>query len=47
MANAILKLNHTVVQGWKITVLKFNPTLVQGCVDVLCMYEHTNLPTLT
>ena len=35
MANAIHKLNPTVVQGWSNVVLKLNHTGVQWCVDVV------------
>ena len=29
------------------SILKLNPTVVQGCVDVVHMYGHTKLPTIT
>ena len=47
MVNYILKLNHTVVQGWASYVLRIKHTFVQGCVDVLHTYVHTNIPTVT
>ena len=47
MKNAILKIIHTVVQGWENDVLKINPTFVQGCVYVVCTYGHKNIPTVT
>ena len=51
MENAILKLNHKIVQGWENDVLKINHLVVQGCVDVVYMYirtyEHSKLPTVT
>ena len=27
------------------SILKLNPTVVQGCVDVVRTYGHTNIPT--
>ena len=47
MENAILKLNHTVVQGLANSILKLSPTVVQGCVDAVRTYRQTKLPNVT
>ena len=47
MENSIFKLNHTVVQRLANAILKINPTVLQGCVDVIHIYGHTKLPTVT
>ena len=43
----MLRLNHTVVQGWSNAVLKLNHKVVQGCVAAIRVYIHKNLPTVT
>ena len=42
MSNTILKLNHTVVQGWSNVVIKLNHTFLQECVDVVRTYIWTH-----
>ena len=50
MENALLKINHKVVQEWAnavlipnhMVVLKPNYTVVQGCVNVVRTYRHKN-----
>ena len=42
MANTILKLNHTVMQGWSNSVLKINHTVVQRCDNDVRTYRRTD-----
>ena len=54
MENALLKIDHNILHEWTNYVLTPihtveitpNRKVVQGCADVVCMYRHTNTPTV-